>query len=109
MRTSRLLPFAIAGLAVVLLVGCSRVKDDWRAAQSADTNEAYQDLNNIGGIGEIVADAVVEFFAEPRNVKALGELLHEIEVIADELIQDGHTETPDLDADYALVVLGVTR
>jgi DNA ligase (NAD+) len=42
--------------------------------------EAYQDLNNIGGIGEIVADAVVEFFAEPRNVKALGELLHEIKV-----------------------------
>jgi hypothetical protein len=30
-------------------------------------------------------------------------------VIADELIQDGHRETPDLDADYALVVLGVTR
>jgi DNA ligase (NAD+) len=45
-----------------------------------NTTEAYQDLNNIGGIGEIVADAVVEFFAEPRNVKALGELLREIEV-----------------------------
>lgn len=42
--------------------------------------EAYQDLNNIGGVGEIVADAVVEFLAEPRNVKALGELLKEIEV-----------------------------
>jgi DNA ligase (NAD+) len=42
--------------------------------------EAYQDLNNIGGIGEIVADAVVEFFAEPRNVKALSELLREIDV-----------------------------
>ena len=45
-----------------------------------NTTEAYQDLNNIGGVGEIVADAVVEFFAEPRNVKALGELLREIEV-----------------------------
>jgi DNA ligase (NAD+) len=45
-----------------------------------NTSEAYQDLNDIGGIGEIVADAVVEFFAEPRNVKALGELLREIEV-----------------------------
>ena len=45
-----------------------------------NTSEAYQDLNDIGGVGEIVADAVVEFFAEPRNVKALGELLHEIEV-----------------------------
>src|SRR5712672_1510267 len=44
------------------------------------SEEAYQDLNDVGGIGEIVADAVVEFFAEPRNVKALGELLREIEV-----------------------------
>jgi DNA ligase (NAD+) len=45
-----------------------------------NATEAYQDLNDIGGVGEIVADAVVEFFAEPRNVKALGELLREIEV-----------------------------
>jgi len=48
--------------------------------KSENTTEAYQDLNNIGGIGEIVADAVVEFFAEPRNVKALKELLREIKV-----------------------------
>ncbi len=45
-----------------------------------NTSEAYSDLNDIGGIGEIVADAVVEFFAEPRNVEALDELLAEIEV-----------------------------
>ncbi|NVN87477.1 MAG: NAD-dependent DNA ligase LigA [Rhodopseudomonas sp.] len=53
------------------------------AGQSAEGNssEAYQDLNNIGGVGEIVADAVVEFFAERRNVKALAELLDEIEVL----------------------------
>jgi DNA ligase (NAD+) len=53
------------------------------AGQTAEGNnsEAYQDLNNIGGVGEIVADAVVEFFAEKRNVKALGELLDEIEVL----------------------------
>ena len=50
------------------------------AGEEENETEAYQDLNNIGGIGEIVADAVVEFFAEPRNVKALGELLKEIEV-----------------------------
>jgi len=48
--------------------------------EEENITEAYQDLNNIGGIGEIVADAVVEFFAEPRNVKALGELLGEISV-----------------------------
>ena len=50
------------------------------AGDEENETEAYQDLNNIGGVGEIVADAVVEFFAEPRNVKALGELLREIEV-----------------------------
>src|SRR5882762_7924159 len=44
-----------------------------------NTSEAYQDLNDIGGIGEIVADAVVEFFAEPRNVKALDQLLNALE------------------------------
>jgi DNA ligase (NAD+) len=50
------------------------------AGKSENMTEAYQDLNNIGGIGEIVADAVVEFFAEPRNVKALKALLREIKV-----------------------------
>ncbi|MBN9013415.1 MAG: NAD-dependent DNA ligase LigA, partial [Rhizobiales bacterium] len=46
-----------------------------------NTSEAYQDLNNIAGVGDIVADAVVEFFAEPRNVTALDLLLREIEVL----------------------------
>ena len=30
-----------------------------------------------------------------------------IEVYADEIIQDSHVETPELDADYALVAAGV--
>lgn len=49
-------------------------------SDEGNTSEAYQDLNDIGGVGDIVADAVVEFFAEPRNVKALDALLAEIEV-----------------------------
>jgi DNA ligase (NAD+) len=59
------------------------------AAQTEEGNasEAYADLNNIGGVGDIVADAVVEFFAEKRNVKALDELLHEIEVLPAEQAQ----------------------
>jgi cell division septation protein DedD len=44
MRTSRLLPIVVATVAVLMLAGCSRVKDDWKAAQSADTSEAYQDF-----------------------------------------------------------------
>jgi DNA ligase (NAD+) len=56
---------------------------DAAAGQTGEGNpsEAYADLNNIGGVGDIVADAVVEFFAEKRNVKALNDLLGEIEVL----------------------------
>lgn len=60
--------------------------DAMRAAakgQGEDGNntEAYADLNGIEGVGEVVADAVVEFFAEPRNIKALDDLLAEIDVL----------------------------
>jgi DNA ligase (NAD+) len=50
-------------------------------ADGGNSSEAYADLNNIGGVGDIVADAVVEFFVEKRNVKALNDLLSEIEVL----------------------------
>ena len=46
-----------------------------------NTSEAYEELNSIEGVGEVVADAVVEFFAEPRNLKALDDLMDEIEVL----------------------------
>jgi DNA ligase (NAD+) len=49
-------------------------------SDEGNSSEAYQDLNDIGGIGDIVADAVVEFFAEPRNIKVLDALLAEIDV-----------------------------
>jgi DNA ligase (NAD+) len=42
--------------------------------------EEYEELTNIGGIGEVVADAVVEFFKEKRNRLAIEALLEEIEV-----------------------------
>ncbi len=43
-------------------------------------NDAWQELNATEGIGSVVAEAVVEFFKEPRNVQALDALLNEIEV-----------------------------
>ncbi|WP_457487987.1 NAD-dependent DNA ligase LigA [Tardiphaga sp. P5_C10] len=63
------------------------------AGQGGEENmsEAYSDLNAIDGVGEIVADAVVEFFAEKRNVKALDELLSEIEVLD---VAQAKTDTP---------------
>lgn len=52
-----------------------------QAAGEGHDSEAYKDLNDIEGVGEVVADAVVEFFAEPRNMAALDDLLDEIEVL----------------------------
>ncbi|MDA7947630.1 MAG: NAD-dependent DNA ligase LigA [Hyphomicrobiaceae bacterium] len=39
---------------------------------------AYEDLNNIDGIGQVVADALVEFFAEAHNKEVLDALLEEV-------------------------------
>jgi DNA ligase (NAD+) len=42
--------------------------------------EDYEELTHIGGIGEVVADAIVEFFKEKHNRSAVADLLEEIEV-----------------------------
>ncbi|WP_313028316.1 NAD-dependent DNA ligase LigA [Brucella sp.] len=41
-------------------------------------NEAWQDLIAVEGIGGIVAEAVVDFYAEPHNQEVLKELLDEV-------------------------------
>jgi DNA ligase (NAD+) len=43
-------------------------------------SEAYEELNAIEGIGEVVADAIVEFFKEPHNREALDRLLEQTTV-----------------------------
>ncbi len=50
------------------------------AAGEGPESEAYQDLNGIEGVGAVVANAIVEFFAEPHSVKAVDDLLIEITV-----------------------------
>src|SRR4051794_24994006 len=48
------------------------------AKAAADrASEAYADLTSIGGVGEVVADALVEFFKEPHNEEMLDALLRE--------------------------------
>jgi len=42
------------------------------------SGDAWADLNNIEGIGEIVARAIVEFFKEPRNLDVVTRLLTEV-------------------------------
>ncbi|MEK1895710.1 MAG: NAD-dependent DNA ligase LigA [Rhizobium sp.] len=43
------------------------------------SGDAWNDLNAIEGIGEIVARAIVEFYKEPRNIKVIGALLDELD------------------------------
>ncbi|MDQ2954192.1 MAG: NAD-dependent DNA ligase LigA, partial [Pseudomonadota bacterium] len=50
------------------------------AAGKGPEHEAYAELTSIGGIGEVVANAIVEFFKERRNRGALDRLLAEITV-----------------------------
>ncbi|MCZ8178145.1 MAG: NAD-dependent DNA ligase LigA [Rhizobium sp.] len=40
--------------------------------------EAWNELNNIEGIGEVVAASIVEFFKEPRNLEVVQRLLAEV-------------------------------
>jgi DNA ligase (NAD+) len=54
-------------------------------------NDAWQEMTTIGGIGEIVAEAVIEFFKEKHNREALGRLLKEITV---EPMEQARTDSP---------------
>jgi DNA ligase (NAD+) len=61
--------------------------DGMTAAGEGRDSDAYRELNDIGGIGEVVADALVEFFKERRNRDALDRLLREIEVAPMETVK----------------------
>jgi DNA ligase (NAD+) len=50
------------------------------AAAEGQESEAYQELNAVEGIGDVVADAIVEFFKEPHNREALDRLLEQVTV-----------------------------
>jgi len=47
-------------------------------AASDHESSAYEELNNIDGIGQVVADAIIEFFAEDHNIEVLDALLQEV-------------------------------
>lgn len=42
------------------------------------SGDAWNDLNAIEGIGEVVARAIIEFYKEPRNVEVITRLLEEV-------------------------------
>ncbi len=66
-----------------LLARHYKTLDRWRqdmiAAEDPES-EAWQMLNDIGGIGEDMATDIVGFFAEPHNRKLVDDLLSELEV-----------------------------
>ena len=45
---------------------------------AAEGSEARAEINNIEGVGEVVAEAVADFFAEPHNEEALDALLRHV-------------------------------
>ena len=56
------------------------------ASQGGRDSEAYEDIDNIEGIGAVVVDALTGFIGEPHNVEVLDALLKEIEVLPYERI-----------------------
>ncbi len=50
------------------------------AAKGGKGSEAYQEIDNIEGIGATVVDALVAFFSEPHNLEALADLLAQVDV-----------------------------
>jgi DNA ligase (NAD+) len=52
------------------------------AVAGGKDSEAYRDLDNIEGVGETVVDALIDFFAEPHNIRAVDDLLAEVTVEA---------------------------
>jgi DNA ligase (NAD+) len=64
---------------------------DWeRLRAAARSDQAAEEFAAIEGIGPVVAEAIADFFAEPRNEAALDALMREVTVAPMEAIAAGH-------------------
>jgi DNA ligase (NAD+) len=64
---------------------------DWESLRAAARGEdAAEQLSGIEGIGPVVAEAIADFFAEPRNEAALDALIKEVTVEPMEATAAGH-------------------
>ncbi len=59
------------------------------ARHAAPDSEARQRINDIDGIGDVVAEAVADFFIEPHNERALDALLAEVRILPMEAVKSG--------------------
>jgi DNA ligase (NAD+) len=57
------------------------------ARHAAPESEARQRINDIDGVGDAVAEAVADFFAEPHNERALDALLAEVRILPMEAVK----------------------
>jgi DNA ligase (NAD+) len=55
-----------------------------RRAAKQRPREAYREFAGLSGIGEVTADALLDFFAEPHNVDAVNALLKHVTVLTHE-------------------------
>jgi DNA ligase (NAD+) len=55
------------------------LRDQMKLAAASDENEARAELTAIDGIGDVVAEALIQFFDEPHNVEIFDALLKEVE------------------------------
>lgn len=58
---------------------CRHFKNDFEAMRQADREE----LENVDGIGGVLADAWIDFFADPKNQENVDHLLAELEIEAE--------------------------
>jgi DNA ligase (NAD+) len=64
---------------------------DWAPLRAAARAEnASEELSTVEGVGPVVAEAVADFFAEPRNEAALDALLKEVTIEPMEAVAAGH-------------------
>jgi DNA ligase (NAD+) len=64
---------------------------DWKSLRAgARAENAAEELSGVGGIGHVVAEAIADFFAEPRNEEALNALVKEVTIEPMEAIAAGH-------------------
>ena len=64
---------------------------DWESLRAgARAENAAEELSGVGGIGPVVAEAIADFFAEPRNEAALDALVKEVTIEPMEAIAAGH-------------------
>ena len=59
------------------------------ARHAAPDSEARRRINDIDGIGDVVAEAVADFFVEPHNERALDALLDEVRILPMEAVKSG--------------------